>query len=159
MQKVLGYASLSHQSRGLYGVSDFTVLVVGHDPAWVERYRASIASLPSKLDIVFTTEHEIQTSGPLGEIWRPVGTTESYSLRELGTFPYSREGSDEKTDVIPDRYEVQTARVYPYPCGDNDAAEAASLRDMNRETQEPISQWVNLVAAEHLLRPRVRSQQ
>src|SRR5262249_33591601 len=82
MRKVLSYASRRFRSIELGSTSNMTVLVVGDDPRWLERYRAGVAHLRLPIGIWFATLSDV-TANPLGPIWQPAMGYTKRSLRHL----------------------------------------------------------------------------
>jgi protein involved in plasmid replication-relaxation len=101
VQKILAYTSRRQQHRGLYGLSDMVVLVVGRDPYWVERYRLGLETIQVDEWVWCTTWQAISNPGMLAPIWHPPGDAHCYSLQELKSLPYGKEGSSHATPALP----------------------------------------------------------
>lgn len=91
LKKLLKYCSVRFFRRGLYGVPDFLVLVVGVDPKWVGRYLA-LGRTQETWRIWFTTLDAVEKKGAVGPIWTPEAGEWSRSLRDLSFLPYGKEG-------------------------------------------------------------------
>lgn len=90
--KLLRYGTASYRRGGIYGETSPIVLVVGHHPAWLARYRAATVPLPLSIAIGFATLDEVQRQGAAGAVWKDPRSDRGYSLRELTTLPYRKEG-------------------------------------------------------------------
>ncbi len=88
LKKVYGYTASHWQPSDTPEI----VLVVGHDPVWLERYRARVAHVRASLPVWFASLHDV-TSDPTGAIWRAAASAVPHSLRELAGLPYSKEGT------------------------------------------------------------------
>jgi hypothetical protein len=97
---MLSYASRKRQNRGLYGVSDFTTLVVGLNSHWIERYRLALNHTGFTGEVWFTTLEGIEEQGILRPIWKPAHGDEQYSLRDFASLPYGKEGSVHETAMV-----------------------------------------------------------
>ncbi len=89
--KLLRYAAASYQCRGIYGETAPVVLVVGHRPKWLARYRAALAPLLLPMDIAFAHLHELQQHGAAGQVWQARTDDQRYSLRTFASLPYRKE--------------------------------------------------------------------
>lgn len=96
LRKILAYSAVP-QGRGLYGVSDFLILVVGRDPQWLERYRLGLATVGLRPRIWFTTRTAVEGYGVAASIWKPIDGDDSSSLRDLVFFPYGKAGGAGET--------------------------------------------------------------
>lgn len=94
--KLLKYGALRVRGRDLYGVRDFLTLVVGREERWVERYRQALAHARLGFRVWFTTLPLLGREGALGRIWIAADGEERYSLRDLASLPYGKEGSEEE---------------------------------------------------------------
>lgn len=92
LKKTLKYGAVRYRGQGIYGVNDFVTLVVGRDPEWVERYRVSLARTHLGFQTWFTTLQAVEEKGAVGLIWKSVNMQEHYSLRDLVSLPYGKEG-------------------------------------------------------------------
>jgi hypothetical protein len=92
LKKLLGYASLLETGEGAYRVSDLQVLVVTRDAAWLERYRRALRILPMRSQVWFTTLAEAKEERAVGRIWKRTDEGREYSLQELSSLPYGKEG-------------------------------------------------------------------
>jgi hypothetical protein len=92
VRKALRYRTLLGGGSEGWGTSDFTTLVVGRDERWLERYRLAVGNADPGLPIAFASLTAIEEHGPLGCVWKPSCGDERYSLRDLVSFPYSKEG-------------------------------------------------------------------
>ncbi len=100
LKKILGYASLTYQHRGLYGVSDFLLLVVGKDPKWIERYRLALSRTRIGSRIWFATLEGVNERGAIAPIWKSVDGEKTLSLREVSFLPYGKETSGQENYTI-----------------------------------------------------------
>ena len=100
LRKLLGYASLLEQGGGAYRVSDLRVLVVTRDAGWLERYRQSLRILPMKSQVWFTTLAEAKEERAVGRIWKRTDEDIEYSLQELSTLPYGKDGGSSLTTSV-----------------------------------------------------------
>ncbi len=94
LKKIVGYGS----HRFPCGQRPM-VLVVGHDPRWLERYRTGVAHLRLAVPIWFAALSAV-AENPLGAIWRAPQHDDPSSLRTLRTLPYGRERLPSKTDDL-----------------------------------------------------------
>ncbi len=92
VRKTLRYRALLAGGSGVWGTSDFTTLVVGRDECWLERYRLAVGNADPGLPIAFAALTAIEEQGPLGCVWKPSCGDERYSLRDLVSCPYGKEG-------------------------------------------------------------------
>lgn len=93
LKKILGYSTLAHRRKSVYGALDFLILVVGRDPRLLERYRQTLAGAGIAPESVWVTAlAELEGGGALAEVWRSASGPESHSLRDLATLPYGKEG-------------------------------------------------------------------
>jgi len=100
LKKMLRYEAVQLSQGGLLGILDFTILLVGKEPRWVERYRRSLDGDTSGVMVWFATLDELRREGAGGSIWTSNTGEKKYSLREIGSFPFSKEGEAEKTCMI-----------------------------------------------------------
>jgi len=96
LKKILDYSSARFQPSGLDNLSEASVLVVGTEARWVERYRAGVAHVHLLLPVWFALLGEV-TKNALGPIWLSATGNEKHSLRETRALPYSKERSDGET--------------------------------------------------------------
>jgi hypothetical protein len=99
LTKVLHYRSLVQGRSALYGYRDFIVLVVGDNSRWVERYRTALAGLPPVVPIWFATLEDLEGGGVAGRIWQANALEGRYSLRDVTTLPYRKDGSVRESDA------------------------------------------------------------
>jgi hypothetical protein len=92
LKKIVGYASRKFQRDGMYSLADATVLVVGTNSKWLERYRLAAGAVGIRIDLWFTTLEDLKTKRSNDAIWQPSNSDEKYSLRDLSFFPYSKDG-------------------------------------------------------------------
>jgi hypothetical protein len=78
-------------------VREYIILVVGTDPRWIERFRASVAQLHLTAPVWFTTLQDLDSAGACGAIWWPAGSDERHSLPDLAHLPYGKEGTGGET--------------------------------------------------------------
>lgn len=90
--KVLGYSIALSQGSGVYGLLDLVLLVVCTEPEWVNRYRAVAAESKIDLPLWFAPLASLGEEGIEGAVWRAPEGEERYSLRDLATLPYGKEG-------------------------------------------------------------------
>lgn len=95
--KILRYRSLAVRGLPLHGVSDFLTLVVGRDDRWIERYRETVYRARLGFRIWFAALSDVGLRGACESIWKPADGEDCYSLRELASLPYRKEGRAEET--------------------------------------------------------------
>lgn len=101
LKKILGYAAARFQANRVFGDDPVTILVVGAELRWVERYRAGVAHLRLHLPIWFAPLQAV-TEDALGEIWLAATGDREYSLRALQTLPYgTHRGDGESNGLTP----------------------------------------------------------
>lgn len=98
--KILGYRRLLARGRGMYGLGHLPVLVVGRDSRAVDRYRVSVDHTRLGSGIWWTTRDLIDAEGACGKIWSPSDGSSRYSLRDVGSLPYGKEGLPRQTDDL-----------------------------------------------------------
>lgn len=91
LKKLTAYRGVRYRAGGLYGEGQFTVLVVGHDPRWVDRYRAVVEQSTLDVDVLFASLDDVCRMGPWAPIWWRAGSTEPALLQDQ-TLPYGKEG-------------------------------------------------------------------
>ncbi len=93
LKKLLGYMAS--------GTLNHVVLFVGHDPQWVERYRQALARTRLAPQVWFTTFALLESEGLAAGIFTTAGNNERYSLRDLASLPYGKEGrSLDSLDIV-----------------------------------------------------------
>lgn len=88
LRKVARYAGAPFRPGGMYGTGRPIVLVVGHDPMWLERYRLATSRLAIPIPIGFTALAEVASEGPTAPIWRTTVGRGKHCLQELGNCGY-----------------------------------------------------------------------
>lgn len=96
LAKILRYTSALHAGAGIFGVRNLLILVVGSEPAWLERYRSAVAHARLRLPIWFATLGEVEAHDPTTAIWATAFDERRHSLRDLPSPPYGREGRAER---------------------------------------------------------------
>ncbi len=91
IRKAERYAAREAAQTPLWGLKEFSVLVVGTDGKWLTRYRRSLAGR-TDCPLYFAELQDVVREGAKGQVWRPAWTEESYSLREAVFPPYRGEG-------------------------------------------------------------------
>jgi hypothetical protein len=99
LRKILRYRALLARGFGIADPHDVVVLVVGRDERWLERYRLAVSNACPGFRIAFGTLAAVREPGPLEPIWKVTGSGECYSLRDLGSLPYGKEGEEVETAV------------------------------------------------------------
>jgi hypothetical protein len=89
--KLLRYAAASSRRSAIYGATNPVVLVVGHNPTWLSRYRTALVPLALSLPVGFARLLDIQRHGAVGAVWQGPAGDERHSLRDLATLPYCTE--------------------------------------------------------------------
>ena len=92
LRKMLGYSSLLEGGKGVCGVSTPVMIVVCRDFGWLDRYREALGVLPIRRQVWFTSLAQASELGAVGRIWRRAGDRYEYSLQELWSCPYRKEG-------------------------------------------------------------------
>ncbi len=100
LAKILRYRGLSVRGLPLHGVTAFLTLVVGRDDRWVERYRQSVSHTRLGFRIWFAALGDVGREGACESIWKSADGENRYSLRDLASLPYGKEGSAEETKGI-----------------------------------------------------------
>jgi hypothetical protein len=100
LAKILRYRSLAVRGLALHGVTDFLTLVVGRDDRWIERYRQAVTHTRLGFRIWFAALSEVGLKGACESIWKSADGEDRYSLRDLASLPYGKEGSAEETKGI-----------------------------------------------------------
>ncbi len=111
VRKVLRYAAWRRRSD--FGPADFVILVVVRDPQWMERYRLALGCTREELHIWFTTLEALEKKGVKGRIWKTTGREENYSLRDLTSLPYGKEGRNLQGPTLSGSSEIHDVRRYP----------------------------------------------
>jgi len=99
LTKIMSYVSRNYRAGTVYGVAAPTILVVGKDPKWLERYRSLAVEMSARVRIWFTTLAELEVGRVEGQIWKATGD-KKYSLRELSFLPNSKEGCFDERAAI-----------------------------------------------------------
>lgn len=111
--KLLRYAAASYRRSGVYGETDPVVLVVGHDPTWLARYRAALASLALPVPIGFAGLEQVEREGAVGAVWQPLLGDQHLSLRTLASCCY---GNDRRAlESLGDSSARAAAAAHKYP--------------------------------------------
>lgn len=110
--KLLRYATAAYR-RGIYGETDPIVLVVGHDPSWLARYRAAVVPLALPVTIGFADLGQVERDGAVGLVWRPQEGHECLSLRSLASCRYRKDRLAAENRRESRRWAAGTAHTYP----------------------------------------------
>jgi len=100
LKKLLSYASLLERGGGAYRAANLNMLVVTRDAGWLERYRQALRILPIRSHVWFTTLAEAKEERAVGRIWKRTGEDSEYSLQELSSLPYGKEGGSALTTDV-----------------------------------------------------------
>lgn len=87
LAKLLRYSAAPYRC-GIYGEADPIVLVVGHDPTQLARYRAAVAPLALPITFGCAELGQIERTGAGGPVWLPQQGDERLSLRNLAACRY-----------------------------------------------------------------------
>lgn len=112
--KLLRYGAAARRPGGIYGETNPIVLVIGHSPTWLARYRAAVAMLPLPINVGFAALDEIERHGPVGIIWQARAGNARYSLRTLATLPCRKERLAPETHGETPSCATGAAHEYPY---------------------------------------------
>lgn len=86
--KLLRYSAAGYRRAGIYGETDPIVLLVGHNPTWLARYRAALVPLALPITIGFADLDQIEREGAVGRVWLSQEGGERLSLRTLAKCRY-----------------------------------------------------------------------
>ena len=111
--KLLRYSAASYQRGGTYGHTNPIVLVVGHSPTWLARYRAVLAPLALSSNVWFASFDELKRH--CARIWQARTSEERYSLRTLANLPYGKEGRAATLRTESRPCAADGAHTYPHP--------------------------------------------
>ena len=90
LQKILAYSPYQQLPKELYGLSDFTLLLVCQREQQMNRYRQESNVLQTTNWMWFTTIEAITRTSGLIPIWQPAAGGPLQSLQELATTPSGR---------------------------------------------------------------------
>jgi hypothetical protein len=88
LKKVARYTAASYRPGGIYGERRPIVLVVAHDPIWLDRYRSATSRLAMPITIGFATLADLERLGPTAAIWQTPEADEKRCLQSLGKCSY-----------------------------------------------------------------------
>ena len=90
LKKLIGYAGGSRSAAA--NASDSLILFIGHHPNWIDRYRQALIHSRLTPPVWFTTFALPEGRGLAEPVFASAMTNDRYSLRDLSTLPYGKEG-------------------------------------------------------------------
>jgi len=112
LEKILRYRSLQYGTVLGDSTADLSILVVGEDPVWIERYRRVLAATGLQAPVWFTTVADLNMSGALGAIWHSSDCDRAHSLRTGGSLPCGKEDRDRGAVVMAPTCTAAAARPW-----------------------------------------------
>lgn len=130
VSKLLRYSAASYGRDGTNGQTNPIVLVVGHSPTWLARYRAILAPLAVSTDVWFATFDEL--NGHCANIWQARTGDARCSLRTLANLPYGKEGPAVNCRAESRLCAADAAHTYPHQ--DPDEHESSGRQPKQRSS-------------------------
>ena len=90
--KMRGYATAREQHKALYGHTEYIVLVVGTEETTTDRYRRSLDARRFGNWVWMTTMDALGSDSAETLIWQQPGSELRYSLQDVLSWPYCKEG-------------------------------------------------------------------
>lgn len=109
--KLLRYSAATYHRDATYGQTNPIVLVVGHSPTWLARYRAVLAPLAVSINVWFVSFDDLNRHG--ANIWQARTGDARYSLRTLANLPYGKEGLAANSRAESKPCAADAAHTYP----------------------------------------------
>ena len=111
VSKLLRYSAASYHRDGAYSHTNPIVLVVGHSPTWLTRYRAVLAPLTVSTNVWFASFNDLNRHS--ASIWQAGTGDGRYSLRTLANLPYGKEGLAANSRAESRPCAADAAHTYP----------------------------------------------
>ena len=119
--KLFRYSAASYRRGAIYGETDPIVLVVGHNPTWLVRYRTALASLALPVTIGFADLDAVEGEGAVGPVWLSLEGDERLSLRSLAGCRYCNDRATPEN--LGNSRARATAATHRYPIGQSNELE------------------------------------
>ncbi|HVN86962.1 MAG TPA: replication-relaxation family protein [Candidatus Binatia bacterium] len=111
--KLLRYWAASYHRSGASSRTNPIVLVVGHSPAWLARYRTVLAPRAVSTNVWFASFDDLNRHGV--NIWQAATSETRYSLRTLANLPYGKEGPAANSRAESRPCAADAAHTSPHP--------------------------------------------